>query len=182
MIWWRDNLLAWNGRSLVLKCPDIVIETNASSLGWGASWVVLGRLLHINCLGLIAGGFALKSFVKDRCHLEVLLLMDQTSIAYINKMGGTSSGILASLAYQIWHWCLNKDITVVAQHLSGYLNVIADEKSRSMGTSAIGTSCPKCSSKYVVWRSSRNRPFYFSANQPTPSLVSCFHFLWSSLF
>ena len=34
--WWRDSLMAWNGKALVSGDPDLTIETDASLLGWGA--------------------------------------------------------------------------------------------------------------------------------------------------
>ena len=36
LVWWRDNLEAWNGKALVSGSPDLVIETDASRQGWGA--------------------------------------------------------------------------------------------------------------------------------------------------
>ena len=35
LVWWRDNLEAWNGKALVSGSPDLVIETDASRQGWG---------------------------------------------------------------------------------------------------------------------------------------------------
>ena len=109
LLWWRDHIAAWNGRFLLRKKDDLLIETDASNLGWGACchgvrtggiWSHRGRLQHINCLELMAGGFAIKSFCKNRASIQVRLLMDNTTaIAYINRMGG-SSPVLASL--QSW--------------------------------------------------------------------------------
>ena len=45
LLWWRDHLAAWNGRSLLRKKEDFTIETDASNLGWGAS-----------CNGVRSGG------------------------------------------------------------------------------------------------------------------------------
>ena len=36
LLWWRDSLMAWNGKALVNGDPDLTIETDASLLGWGA--------------------------------------------------------------------------------------------------------------------------------------------------
>ena len=99
LLWWRDHLAAWNGRSLLRKENDLLIETNASNLGWGAccNGVRTGRiwsrqecLQHkLSRLELMAGGFVLKSFFKNRASIQVKLLMDNTTaIAYINRMGG----------------------------------------------------------------------------------------------
>lgn len=59
LLWWRDHLAAWNGRSLLKKNEDLV--------GWGATcsgvrtgeiWSRQNRLHHIICLELMTGGFA----------------------------------------------------------------------------------------------------------------------------
>ena len=72
LVWWRDNLVAWNGKALVSGSPDLVIETDASQQGWGAfcngvstggPWFQGESLFHINCLELLAGAFAVKTFV-----------------------------------------------------------------------------------------------------------------------
>ena len=65
---------AWNGKALVSGEPDLIIETDASRKGWGAScmgqttggrWSLQEQHLHINCLELLAGAFALKAFTKN---------------------------------------------------------------------------------------------------------------------
>ena len=33
--WWRDNLVAWNGKALLHQSMDLTIETDASLQGWG---------------------------------------------------------------------------------------------------------------------------------------------------
>jgi hypothetical protein len=40
LIWWRDNLEAWNGKALVSGEPDLITETDASRKGWEPlAWV-----------------------------------------------------------------------------------------------------------------------------------------------
>ena len=80
--------------------PDIVIETDASRTGWGGGavcqgvqtgglWSQIERKLHINCLELLVGSFAVKSFTKNRLCVHVRLRMDNTSaVAYVNRLGG----------------------------------------------------------------------------------------------
>ena len=108
LIWWRDSLMAWNSKAMVNGDPDLTIETDASLLGWGAvcsgirtggHWTQFKRLLHINCLELMGGAFAVKAFTQHKTKVKVLLLMDNiTVVTYINKMGGTRSPILSSIA------------------------------------------------------------------------------------
>jgi hypothetical protein len=98
----------------------------------GGRWSLQEQHLHhINCLELLAGPFALKAIMKNKAQMRVRLLMDNTSAAhYINKMGGTRSPILASLAKDLWEWCLERQIVLEAQHIPGVLNVDAERESR----------------------------------------------------
>lgn len=140
LVWWRDNLDAWNGKSLISRSPDLIIETDASCRGWGAfclgvatggQWSQGESQLHINCLELLAGAFAIKTFARSKTQMKVRLLIDNISAAhYINRMEGTKSPILARLAIDLWEWCLQHKILVEVQYLPGVLNVRADRESR----------------------------------------------------
>ena len=126
--WWLAHLNAWNGRAILHPSPDLIIETDASMRGWGAVcqgvitgglWSQMEQKLHINCLELLAGSF------------HVRLRMDNTStVAYVNRLGGTHSLVLANLALALWEWALNRNIFLSAKHLSGCLNATADWQSR----------------------------------------------------
>ena len=59
--------------------------------------------------------------------------MDNISaVTYINKMGGMVYPALNSINKELWLWCMERDISVQAQHLAGKLNAIVDEKSREI--------------------------------------------------
>ena len=138
--WWKDNLVAWNGKALLQQSSDLVIETDASHLGWGAycqgmstggRWLPEETSYHINCLELLAGSLAIMSFTKNKATGQVLLLMDNISaVTYINKMGGTYSPMLSYLAKNLWDWCLTHNILVTACYIPGIQNVEADRESR----------------------------------------------------
>ena len=84
-------------------------------------------MLHINVLEMTAAFFVIKEFAKHRQGLSILLLTDNVSvIAHINHMGGTRSPLLTALVKEMWLWCLQRSIRVVAQHLPGLENVTAD--------------------------------------------------------
>ena len=145
----RDELLWWalNANSLP-RAPihqvqaEHTIESDASNLGWGArynyvttggSWSnqQLTKYSHINQLELLGAFLALQSFGKEwkKCH--VLLKMDNKSaVAYVNKLGGTRSLPLNSLALEIWEWCLRKEIWISAEYLPGREKLWADWESR----------------------------------------------------
>ena len=149
---WAENLMAWNGRAIAQPDPSMVIESDASKEGWGAHcngvstgglWSQSEQFLHINCLELLAGSFAIKCFAKDKTNIHIQLLMDNvTALTFINKMGGTTSRALASLSCDLWEWCLQRQITVSATHIPGILNVTADRESRYHLDSSDWKLCP----------------------------------------
>ena len=122
--------------SVLESTPDMIAETDTSLLGWGAVsegvqtgglWSEGERMHNINLLELTAGAFAVKTFARHRRNIHMHLKMDnKTAIFYINKMGGTRSHLLAHTACQLWQWCLQRGITLSAEHLPGSSNIIAD--------------------------------------------------------
>ena len=50
--------------------------------------------------------------------------------------GGTRSPALSRLATQLWQWCLERNISLTAEHLPGTDNYIADKESRTIQSSA----------------------------------------------
>ena len=120
--WWIREVKKWNGRRILTETPDLVIDSDASLLGWGATtsslatgglWSPTERLSHINLLELTAGAFAVKTFTKGKPDpLHVRLRMDNTTaVTYLNHMGGTQSQTLAPYAKQLWLWCLNRALS-----------------------------------------------------------------------
>ena len=71
--------------------------------------------MHLNCLELLAATLAVKTFLK---RMSVLLRLDiATAVAYINNLGGTVSKELVDMAKNLWMWCLERNIAIIAQHL-----------------------------------------------------------------
>ena len=118
----------------------MLIVTDASKEGWGGhlgDWVVSGHWSrawakqHINWLELQAVWLTLKHFLPQLQGTAVDVISDNsTMVAYINKVGGTQSASLCRLALDVWAWCRQHDIFLVASHLSGDKNVLADALSR----------------------------------------------------
>ena len=138
--WWIHQLQSHNGRPLMTPVASLIITSDASNSGWGATcqnshaggpWNREERRAHINWLELKAAFLALKTFVSNRCNIHVLLLIDNiTAISFINHKGGTHSKRLSDLALMIWAWCIQKNITICAEHIPGVDNVGADQESR----------------------------------------------------
>ena len=143
LMWWIRNLPPPRG-SPILPPPtaDLTISSNASKVGWGTSWGKIqtgGRWNiqksqdHINILELKAAFFALKAFMKDQSNKVICLKVNNsTAVAYLNNMGGTHSHQLLHLTLEIWKWCETKCLYLLAQHVPGKNNVVADEESRKM--------------------------------------------------
>ena len=98
LTWWFQELPRHNGRSMQIVQWDMVIESDASTLGWGASlnntstggpWAPQERSYHINYLELLAAFLALKTFATNTYNKAILLRLDNvTAIAFLNRMGG----------------------------------------------------------------------------------------------
>ena len=97
--WWIHDVPHYNGRPIPAPTADLVITSDASKTGWGATcqeihtggpWGAQERAEHINLLELKAAFLALQTFASHRSGLHILLLIDNiTAIAYVNHKGGT---------------------------------------------------------------------------------------------
>ncbi|XP_078539703.1 uncharacterized protein LOC144824504 [Lissotriton helveticus] len=137
--WWNPQNLS-KGRLFQEPVPQVVLTADTSLTGWGAHllqytvqglWTIKQKTLHINHLELLAICLALKAFQKYLYNKAVLIRTDNmTTMYYIQKQGGTHSPQLSHLAQSIWRWAIPKNIFVLAEHLPGKDNQIADLLSR----------------------------------------------------
>ena len=144
--WWSVERNLMNGKSVITQDPDLTMETDASMLGWGAVcqgirtggfWSQAERRSHINYLELLAAWFGVRAFARDKRNIHIHLKMDNsTAVFYVNRMGGTRSPVLSNLAIQLWQWCLERNLSITAEHLPGVDNVVADEESRVIQSTA----------------------------------------------
>lgn len=138
--WWVHNM-THSKRDIVHPNPSIVLQSDASKLGWGAvygeasiggRWTPCEAKAHINILELQAAFFSLKSFANNATNAHVQLQIDNTTaVFYVNNMGGSRSPELNALTLEIWEWCIKRTIWLSAVHVPGKQNVEADKESRS---------------------------------------------------
>ena len=138
--WWASRANLTVGRPFLRPDPTMTIVTDASMEGWGGhlgDWVISGQWPrawakhHINWLELQAVWLTLQHFLPQVRDTAVDVLTDNTTtVAYINKEGGTQSPTLCYLALDLWAWCRQHGIYLVANHISGVRNVLADALSR----------------------------------------------------
>lgn len=88
-------------------------------------------LLHINVLELKAVLLAIRAILPHLTgHVVAVRSDNTTAVSYINKQGGTVSRTLCKLALDIWTLCIQRNIFLVATHVPGVQNVLADALSR----------------------------------------------------
>ena len=128
------------GVDLSLPRPDLVLYTDASDSGWGASlgsyhlsgwWSRDVSLYSINHRELLAVFLAIRGFLPLLRGQTVSLFTDNTSaLSYLRKEGGTRSSTLNEVAQAVLRLCEASDVRLLPQFVPGRLNVLADFLSR----------------------------------------------------
>ena len=139
--WWINNLTLYNGKPLTVSPPDIILQTDASKKGWGAScqgnstggkWSLMESGEHINILELMAVELAVHTFLRDKYNITVHLQVDNmTALSYVAKMGGTKCHVLVVIAKRIWEFLTSRQIMITVEYIPSILNVTADWESRN---------------------------------------------------
>ena len=90
---WPGTVSQTSGSSNRNRCVSQRLGAYCEEVSTGGPWCLEERRLHINCLELLAGSFAIKTFCKTKVVAHVKLLRDSISaVTYINKMGGGIQG------------------------------------------------------------------------------------------
>ena len=73
----------------------------------------------------------IQSLLKNQSSKIISLNMDSsTAVAYINHKGGTHSPELLQMVLQLWNWCIQHNLFIIAYHVPGKTNVVADREWR----------------------------------------------------
>ena len=137
---WASPVRLLEGKPFSPPPHSLVLTSDASQSGWGATlpphrvsgtWSVEDSLVHINSLELKAVFLALKSLEGLVAGQSLLIRSDNTTVvSYINFQGGTHSPSLCLLAIELWEWCILRGIYLLAAHIPGKDNLVADFLSR----------------------------------------------------
>ena len=115
LLWWVNQLSTWNGRAILPQPPDLIVETDASLLGWGAVsegirtgglWSEEERAQHINLLELKGGAMAVKMFASTRGTHVRLRMNNKTTMN--NGIADEESRTMQSSA----EWKLNSQVFI----------------------------------------------------------------------
>ena len=133
--WWLYNIES-AFKSLVTIPITLIIHSDASDLGWGATngkihingrWSDSDSNLHTNIQELMAVKIAITSFCKDMKDIHVRIMADNmTAVIYINNMGGIMSKECNQIAKEIWQRAESNNMWISAGHIPGTENVTAD--------------------------------------------------------
>ena len=140
LLWWMEKKNLERGRDFSPKAPDLIIHTDASMAGWGASilqrqasgrWGKEEEDLSINVLEIRAIRLALVEFEDIIQEKRVGIMADNTSaLSYLLNEGGTHSPMLNLEAQAILEWTEERGILLLPQFVRGKNNVVADSLSR----------------------------------------------------
>lgn len=139
--WWVKSLpTSYN--EINHGIPDIIINTDASLIGWGGvfkditcggHWSLSEQTLHINCLELLAVLNTLESFQMFVENQHVKVLIDNTTaVACVTHMGTSHSDLCNNITKRIWEWCITHHVWLSAAHIPGCENTAADRESRKL--------------------------------------------------
>ena len=152
LLWWSDASHLMDGVSLDLPQLLLVLFTDASDSGWGATlgndqlsgfWTQDFSNFSINHRELLVILYAVRGFLHLLRGHSVSLFMDNTSaLAYLRKQGGTRSATLNSVAQSILRLCESQGVRLLPQFVPGKLNVLADSLSR--GSQVLGSEWTLC--------------------------------------
>ena len=137
--WFSTRCHLYNGTSIKKHSSVMVLTTDASQSGWGATfenqstngeWSMEEKKQHINWLRLQTVLLGLQSFLSSSCGGNVIKVFcdNSTAVAYVNNMGGKIVS-LNCIASSIWELCLSFDFSIEAFHVPGVQNVCADRLS-----------------------------------------------------
>ncbi|XP_077105630.1 uncharacterized protein LOC143764187 isoform X1 [Ranitomeya variabilis] len=137
--WWLDSNHLLSGVPWVIT-PSHTITTDASPHGWGAHmgndycqglWSMEENCSSSNFKELNAVKYALYHFLPQIRGKDVRVLSDNTTtVAYLNRQGGTRSETLMSSAMEILNLAESHLTSLTALHIRGASNQQADFLSR----------------------------------------------------
>jgi ribonuclease HI len=199
LTWWRDSLTHWNGRTVINKPPEVVLETDASATGWGAvcqqktasgEWDLEMSAKPSNTRELMAVLLAILTFKQELANKTVLLRSDNiTTVACINKLMGVSQD-LHMITQAIFNLLQQHQITLTAKYLPGVQNTLADQQSRivdpfdwelsQVAFQVLDTAWgPHTIDRMASWKNRKTQRYNSRSRDPEAEAVDCFTQTWT---
>ena len=147
ILWWIMFMRGWNGNSIIPTEATADLFSDASDHGYGGHLIMKGKrhskvvqghwnaeeqLLSTNARELLAAERVVSAYLRwaklKDCVIR-LLTDNIVTMVYVNKMGGRFPHLQAIVARMLGQ-CESSRVTVVAEHLPGVKNKLADALSR----------------------------------------------------
>ena len=141
LTWWVNCPVPLPEMPLDSFSPYLTLSTDSSETGWGCVtsedveafgfWTEEESSLHINVLESKCVVFAFKALFRNISDVHILIRSDSTTaVAYINNMGGVRSPEICEIIFELYEFCIARNIRIHASHLAGRFNTHADALSR----------------------------------------------------
>jgi len=146
LMWWYTFVHTWNGFSIlrspyVATVPDVLIQTDASG-SWGCGAVFSHNWLQLQwprewideaimAKELVPIVLAIAVWGHQLARREVLVKSDNLNVVTAVNKGSCREAVVMHLLRCMWFFVAHFDIRVVAEHLPGKDNTIADQISRN---------------------------------------------------
>ena len=137
---WKDESYLRTPVPMSLPVPTLQLMTDASRSGWGGvliphstsgTWPDAYQSYSVNWLELQAIFLSLQHFLPLlRGNCVQILSDNSTAVACILHQGTLRSPSLMDLTTAVLEFCMEHSICLIPKHLSGSLNVLADQGSR----------------------------------------------------
>lgn len=146
LLWWQNCPKNLPSADIKERNSNITLTTDSSTTGWGGvlstgesiagQWSPEFLSAHINWLELKAVELSIIHFLPLIQNKNLTIFSDNfTAVTFINRIGGTHSKSLCSLALNIWKFLFTYDITCRSIHIPGMENCEADFLSRRISLS-----------------------------------------------
>ena len=142
LVIWTDQTFLTSPVHMTLPIPSLQLMTDSSKKGWSGillphktsgEWPKSFRYLPSNWLELNAIFQSVKHFLPLLKGQSVQILSDNmTAVACIQHQGTLGSKALMDLSQSLLEFCLLYNILLIPKHISGILNVLADQGSRQV--------------------------------------------------
>ena len=141
--WWLSFLPSWNGIAFFqedfISSEDLFFFTDASKLGIGgvlynkwfsAEWPSSFHTLDINFQEMFAIYAALTIWAPLLSNKQIIVHCDNLDVVTIWSKGTTKHSHIMHLIRLVFFICASHNINLIAKHIPGSYNILADSLSR----------------------------------------------------
>ncbi|XP_070570048.1 uncharacterized protein [Ptychodera flava] len=144
--WWCHHLRDFNGKAIICPCPDLMITSDASKKRVGGTLPgnsdrrsVDSRGSHdaYQCTGTSSCLPRSENLYKGQTKFDGASKNRQSDSSSLHQQNGRDEiHSTGDTSKEMWNYCLTNTITIIAEHIPGVQNVLADWESRNVEDSS----------------------------------------------